>query len=255
MKQLNFIWIILSCICTSCYTKKKDPAINNVTELNIEESATFRSIFVRGIDISKYQGDEIDFLTTKKDSLSFIICKATEGRTGRDSAFKNNWKMIREKGFTRGAYHIYHTKDTPESQVKHFLSAVGTLLNSDLPPILDFEEISIDKSDKKVNIQKNVLIFLKQIAQKTKRTPIIYTDNNTAERYLRNAQFANYGLWIACYHPDAIEPTVPIAWKNKKWTFWQKSHEYKISNTLNDFDVFYGNKTDLETYINSTIIK
>ena len=63
--------------------------------------------FVYGIDVSDFQGDEVDFLDKQKDSLSFVICKATEGITYTDPEFQNNWKTIPEKGFIRGAYHFY----------------------------------------------------------------------------------------------------------------------------------------------------
>ena len=37
--------------------------------------------FVYGIDISHHQNNEIDFISKTSDSLSFVICKATEGVT------------------------------------------------------------------------------------------------------------------------------------------------------------------------------
>ena len=255
MKQLNFALIMLSCIYVSCTAKKKDSAINDVTNINNKKSIALRDVFVTGIDISKYQGDEIDFITKKKDTLSFIICKATEGCSEKDPKFKNNWKVIYEKGFTRGAYHFYHSRHDPELQATHFLSVLDPVLDSDFPPIIDFEEKSIDKCDKKTHIQKSLLIFLKLVAQKTKRTPIIYTNKNTADLYLSDPQFANYDLWIAYYHRNAIEPLLPVVWQKKKWLIWQKNEVYKIAHTFNDFDIFNGSKTDLLKYINATIIK
>lgn len=252
MKQVNFVLILLFCICPSCTTKNKDTAITGLTG---KVSQTFRDTSVTGIDISKFQGDEIDFITKKKDTLSFIICKATEGCTEKDPDFKNNWKMIREKGFTRGAYHFYHCGDAPNLQAEHFLSVLEPVLISDFPPIIDFEEKSIDGNDEKINIQKNLLLFLKLIAQKTKRTPIIYTDKYTADAYLNDPQFATYDLWIAYYHPDATGPLLPAIWEKKKWLIWQKNNHYKISHTANDFDIFNGNQADLRRYIDSTVIK
>src|SRR5688572_591209 len=94
---------------------------------------------IYGLDISNYQGDEIDFLNKKKDSLFFVICKATEGLTVTDSTFDRNWKAIQGKGFIKGAYHFYHCTDDPVRQAEYFSSVIGPLSKDDFPPVIDFE--------------------------------------------------------------------------------------------------------------------
>ena len=59
-----------------------------------EERSEKAASVARGIDISKYQGDEVAMLNKHKDALSFIICKATEGVTFTDPDFIMNWKLI-----------------------------------------------------------------------------------------------------------------------------------------------------------------
>jgi lysozyme len=108
-------------------------------------------------------------------------------------------------------------------------------LDTDFPPIVDFEELSIDQGINKANIQTNLLHFLTLLEQKTGRKPLLYTDNNTANAYLSDPAFANYNLWIADYNSTLKLPNV---WKN--WTIWQKSQSYKLDNQLNDYDVFNG---------------
>jgi lysozyme len=67
---------------------------------------TTNNFTVCGIDISKFQGNEINQLNKQTDQLTFIICKATEGITYTDPDFKTNWPMIQSKGYVRGAYHF-----------------------------------------------------------------------------------------------------------------------------------------------------
>lgn len=205
--------------------------------------------FCYGIDISRFQGDELASSTFKNiDSLKFVICKATEGITFTDPKFTSNWQILKKQKIIRGAYHFYHIKDDPIKQASNFLTSLKNLAALDMPPILDFEDTSIDSKDDIAKIQRNVLLFLKTIEGKTKRTPIIYTNNSTANTYLNDSQFAKYPLWIADYK-SITTPKVPEIWKNKGWSFWQKSSEYKIGSITNDLDVFNGNLQTLKKFI------
>ena len=201
-----------------------------------------------GIDLSHYQGDEVDYLNKKSDQLSFVICKATEGLEYIDPDFKNNWDMIKNKGFTRGAYHFYHCADSPEKQAQFFLTVIGNITKADFPLIVDFEENSIDKSCKKSDIQKNLLIFLQLLKKETGRQPIIYTDLNTGNAYLNDETLSSYPLWIANYNGEA-SPTQPSVWKNKRWTLWQKTSSYKLGDNVNDLDIYNGNLIEFRTFI------
>jgi len=201
-----------------------------------------------GLDISKYQGDEITLLDKKTDSISFVICKATEGITYTDPKFSENWNMILKKGFIRGAYHFYRSNDNPKDQAVNYLNAITELQNTDFPPIVDFEEGGIVNSESVEQIQETLLLFLKQIETKLNRKPIIYTDYKTGNKYLNNPKFSDYPLWIANY-TNANQPNQPNAWKGKKWFLWQKSANYKIKNIINDFDIFNGNITELQDFI------
>jgi lysozyme len=207
------------------------------------------NLSVYGIDISKYQGNEINQLNKQTDPLTFVICKATEGVTYTDPDFSTNWSTIQSKGFVRGAYHFYHCDDSPEQQVEHYLTVIGTLSATDFPPIVDFEELSIDQGINKATIQPNLLQFLTLLEQKTGRKPLLYTDNNTANAYLTDTAFANYNLWIADYNSTLI---LPIAWESKTWTFWQKSENYKLEGNTNDYDIFNGDNDAFIKFIQSS---
>lgn len=227
----SFVLIIGVFICLSAIPerKKTDPTIS-------------------GIDISHFQGDEIAYLNKKGSQLDFVICKATEGVTYTDPDFKTNWKTIQQQGFVRGAYHFYHCADDPTQQANYFLSTVGTFLKTDLPPIIDFEENSIDKNCNKATIQKNLLQFLTLLEQKTGKKPILYTDINTGNSQINDTVFSNYHLWIADYNPITT-PTVPLVWQKKSWTLWQKTQNYSLDSYTNDFDVFNGTSEDFANLI------
>lgn len=205
------------------------------------------STFLYGIDISKFQGNEVEMLNSTKDSLTFVICKATEGITYTDPDFAANWKNIAAKGFIRGAYHFYHCNDAPATQAANFLAHIMPLRAIDLPPIVDFENGGIPSGSAIDEVQKNLLSFLKLIEEKTNRKPMIYTNINVGNKYLNNSAFADYALWVADYNGQA-EPQVPIAWQDQSWAFWQKSSSYSIGKIKNDFDLFNGSRADLKKF-------
>lgn len=204
---------------------------------------------VYGIDISRYQGNEIRFLNKQTDELTFVICKATEGITYADPNFKSNWNAIQSKGYVRGAYHFYHCNDDPAKQADNYLDITGSILDTDLPPIVDFEGVSIDPGINAADIQPNLLQFLTLLKQRTGRKPILYTTNNTANKYLTDPEFANFYLWIADYSETLILPTI---WEAKGWTLWQKTSGYKLYNQLNDYDVFNGDANAFAEFILSS---
>jgi lysozyme len=217
---------------------------DNTADVGVENTEPATG-FLYGIDISKYQGEEIDFLNKMKDTLSFVICKATEGSTHRDPDFANNWKIIPDKGFTRGAYHFYHSQDNPVNQAVFYLSVVGSFLEDDFPPIIDIEEIGITGNQSVEVVSSALIQFLKEIESRTGRTPIIYTDLNIGNKYLTDPAFARYPLWLAEYRSNA-PPVLPGAWKGQQWTMWQKSDTYTINSTTDDFDVFNGSLGELQ---------
>jgi lysozyme len=208
--------------------------------------------FVYGIDISHFQGDEEDFLVKNKDSLSFIICKASEGVDKKDSAFDRNWNLARQKGFIRGAYHLYYCTGSPVQQAQFFNSTVGKLSSTDLPPIIDIEKPYVNPQC--TNIQSNILLFLKEVETLTGRKPMIYINRDAGNQYLNNAQFAGYPLWVAAYTSKLTTGDIPKAW-NSNWNIWQRSDSYKVNRQTNDFDMFNGNMDTLKKFISLTLLK
>ena len=254
MKKQFSILIILFILILGCNQKAKEK-IDSITPKVILEKISKKTkkkaqLFVYGIDISHYQNNEIESIDKQKDSLDFIICKATDGVTYVDPKFLQNWTIAKEKSFIRGAYHFYRCDDSPIEQATHFLNTISNIQSTDIPPIVDFEEGGIDKTQSIKEIQSSLKKFLIEIEKKSKRKPIIYTDINTGNRYLNDLFFANYPLWIANYNGEKT-PDLPKIWENKGWFFWQKTANYSFDGTVNDFDKFNGDLTKLKEFIKS----
>lgn len=232
----------------SVQTETKETKDSDVKEIEKSDSHTT----VHGIDISKYQGHEVDKIIAN-DSVTFIICKATQGITYTDPMFSHNWEKVENRaGIFRGAYHFYVAKDDPVAQANHFVKTLTNLDHrDDLPPVLDIEEGSLTKGKETDvdQLQKDLLVFLKTVKKLTKRKPIVYTGLSFGRKYLLKKEFAEYPLWIAHY-TDKSTPGVPDAWKEKGWSFWQRSGgAYELHSISTDYDVFNGSLDALEAFV------
>jgi GH25 family lysozyme M1 (1,4-beta-N-acetylmuramidase) len=198
-----------------------------------------------GIDVSKYNGDVITEINAE-DSLSFMICKATEGVTITDPDFLSNWQAMKTKGMIKGAYHFYRVNDDPRKQANHFWKTIQKIDSLDIAPIVDIEQGSIARSGvvDMMKLERELFQFLNYIETKSGRIPMIYTDLSFANTYLKHDVFARYPLWLAEYTSDDV-PVVPHTWNKKGVRIWQKKDSYNIASHPTDFDVFFGSKTEL----------
>lgn len=253
---INAAFLLLMCISfifiyikTMEYENKIDGLHDTISSLGTT-SATAAAPqeseqYYYGIDISKWNGNIAEDIDSM-DHISFIICKGTEGIRYVDPDFDFNWKIIKEKGFIRGAYHFYHTDDDPVKQAEYFWNTLQDINTTDIAPIVDIEEGSLPSktSINKINLQVDLLIFLKQIETKSKRVPIIYTNTAFADKYLSHTAFSKYPLWLADYSKKP-SPAIPKVWKQTGYKIWQKNASYRLDSETNDFDVYFGKKSDL----------
>ncbi len=201
------------------------------------ETIRMEGFKVHGIDVSHHQ-QKITWDSVAQDAITFAFVKATEGSTHRDSLFATNWKEMKRVGIKRGAYHFFRPQTPAEEQALNFIRLVDMEIG-DLPPVLDVEVLD---GTNKINLITQMRTWLYMIELHYEIRPIIYTNLKFYNEHLAG-HFDEYPLWIARYSyrkPD-------LAGK-KDWIFWQYGNRGKI-NGINgpvDFNVFYGNKFQLQ---------
>lgn len=96
--------------------------------------------FVRGLDVSSYQGRSIDWTRVAADGIAYVYVKASEGATGADPQCAVHVAGARAAGLLVGAYHFAHA-GAIGPQVDNFAAASAMLGHApgDLPPMLDVE--------------------------------------------------------------------------------------------------------------------
>lgn len=257
-KKRSLILLLLTCLIVILYFFKDCLRQQETNLINYPKTSTLKindslvkskktkpapATILYGIDISKYNANIVDEIN-HLDKLTFIICKATEGKDYIDPTFFSNWKSLKNKNIIRGTYHFYIGSDDPIKQAQHFLNIVKKWESTDITPIIDIESQSIRNDDNLKIIQENILKFLNHIEIETSRIPMIYTNRNFANMYLTNKAFSKYPLWLAEYTSKKY-PIIPATWKNTGFKIWQKSDNYHYKSSIDDFDVFYGEKSDL----------
>jgi lysozyme len=128
-------------------------------------------------------------------------------------------------------------------QAKFFLSVVGTLGDSDLPPILDLEvDGGLSGADQAIA----ALTWLKAVEAATGKIPIIYASPDFINAMGNPAAFAAYPLWIANY--GVSQPQIIPPWKN--WVFWQDSENGVMAGVPGnvDTDWFNGSSAELQAF-------
>jgi lysozyme len=111
----------------------------------------------------------------------------------------------------------------------------------DFPPVLDVEVLD-GVSKKELLIGVHAWLVHAEMEYGVK--PIIYTNQDFYNKYLRNA-FENYPLWIARY--SLREPKLK---DDSKWVFWQYTSAGKIKGIKGrtDFNVFHGTLEELDHF-------
>jgi lysozyme len=170
---------------------------------------------VLGIDVS-HHNDEVDWSAVAASEVKFAFVKATEGSTGVDPRFDDNWKQLGETSLLRGAYHFARPGSDPEIQAAHFAATVGARTWSTLPPALDLE---VDGGLPPALVVQWTVAFVQKAEALFGQPLIIYT-GGLWRRALRDpavAELHSRMLWTARY--GTLPPLVPRTWS--RWDFWQ----------------------------------
>jgi lysozyme len=229
--------LVLVCICITAwwFWNLKQPYFVRYPEFGIDIPSNYA---IHGIDVSRYQNyidwDEVKAMQVENVQINFAFIKATEGLGTVDIYYTRNWSKAQNAGMVRGAYHFFLATKSGKAQAQNFINVVE-LEKGDLPPVIDVEQTYGVPADK---LKKNVREFLETVKQYYGITPIIYTNVDFYNHYLKG-EFDQYPLWVAHYlRKDRPRIT-------RDWVFWQHSEQGRVNGILQkvDFNVFNGDST------------
>lgn len=235
---LTIILLVLIGVAAWWLWNRERPRFMRYTEFGIDLPTTYP---IHGIDVSKYQSyidwEEVKAMQVNDVQIGFAFIKATEGLNNLDKYFIRNWKKTQNAEVTRGAYHFFLATKSGKAQAENFINVVE-LEPGDLPPVLDIEQTYGVPADK---LRKNVREFLQTVEEYYGVKPIIYTNVDFYNHYLKG-DFDHYRLWVAHY----LQKDRPRI--TRDWLFWQHSEQGRVNGIVHkvDFNVFNGDSTDFQ---------
>jgi lysozyme len=196
-----------------------------------------------GIDVSRWRSVG-DWGALKKDGISFVFVKATEGNALEDPAFEANWRNCRKAGLLCAPYHVFRggqiAKET-QNVIDNIPREQGALplavmvLHDDLAPAL--------RSAPPAAVEAKLEEFLDEIVRKTNRRPIVYLDEGSS-RLSNFGKLSQFPMWVR--HLGGSPPNVP-------WTFWHSTDQAVVGgiNKPVDRSFYNGSYADLQKLVSS----
>ncbi|WP_175622046.1 glycoside hydrolase family 25 protein [Chryseobacterium schmidteae] len=190
---------------------------------------------IKGIDVSRWQGTDINWEKVKTNGYLYSFMKVTDG-----SAYSNKFIEMgkiqsndaKKAGLKIGYYHFAHPsnfngieKDAKE-EANYFLKILKTFPTPNFPLVLDLED---EKMTLTQDETEKWIIEFKRIITNAGFELIIYSYSDYLNRSLpKNHQLGQMPLWLASY-PKVFDinvfPKNPTGWTS--WIMWQYSDKGK----------------------------
>jgi lysozyme len=188
---------------------------------------------VRGIDVSRWQGD-INWQLVAAAGCEFAAIRATVGNYYTDPYFERN----REGAILYGVYpHYYHVvcpDNSIKSQIDRFVNVVGGI--GIARPVMDIELVR-DK-DKQV-ITEVCKGCLSESSSRLGRKAIPYSNAYFWNTYLIDDGWSDkYDKWVANYR-KVSPPVLPKVWRG--WNLWQWTNKGTWPGIKGDVDLNFFN--------------
>lgn len=180
----------------------------------------------RGLDISRHDGEPIDWKAVKADGWEFIIFRIgwrgyQSGSLHVDEHFHQNIKGALKEGFDIGVY-VFSQAINEEEAVEEAELVINELKDYKitLPVVFDPETITWEeaRTDEITGEQftKNTIAFCNRI-KAAGYEPMIYSNITWEAKFFDLSQLTEYKLWFADYQ---YPPTSPYHFE-----FWQYGGE------------------------------
>lgn len=184
-----------------------------------------------GIDVSVWQGDNIDFKKVKAAGKNFVIIRAGCG-SSKDKYFESNYKKAKAAGLNVGVYWYAKAMSEKASQeeAQRVLDAIkGKQL--EYPVYYDIEQREI--LDKGKTFCSNIATKFCTIMENNKKFCGIYASKSYFDDYFTDTVKKKYTIWVAQYNSKCTY--------TGKYAIWQKSSRGSVSGISGnvDLDVSY----------------
>lgn len=192
------------------------------------QSSVPLSQYVKGIDVSRYQGD-IDWNAVKNAGYTFAIVKITGSNSNglyTDAKALENVQEAKDAGLIVGGYHYAYFQDVDGAvrEANYFKSVAANLGLSYVALDIEYKGVTGDMTSA-------ALAFLDTVSDIAQ--PVLYSSPSYIRAHFNNG-IIKYPLWIANY--GVTSPSVPI-WSN--WMIWQEGSDGVVPGISVNVDLDY----------------
>jgi len=207
-------------------------------------ASTPTPLYTPGIDVSRYQGPNIDWPAVAASGIKFAIIRATQGASYVDPMLAKNHAGAKAAGLQIGLYHVF-TPQAGSANASHFIE-IAKGYPTQLPNWLDFEPGAITEE-----LEPKAISVLECIAQELGGCAV-YASPSTIQAYMTDPAWLLYPLAVAHY-TDAPQPNF-APWPS--WLFWQHSQSGSVPGIVGniDLDRWNGSPEEFETWITAQTI-
>lgn len=190
----------------------------------------------KGIDVSKWQGNNVDFNKVKKAGYDFVMLNAGYGKfiSQKDPTFESNYKKAKSAGLKVGAYWYSYavTTDDAESEAKIFLEVIKGK-QFDMPIAFDIE----DGSQTKLSTTEigNIINSFCGYCEKKNYYVMLYSYTDFLKNHIPSSCKTKYCVWLAEF--DKSTPTY-----TGQYGMWQYTSKGSVSGVSGNCDCNYSYK-------------
>lgn len=160
-------------------------------------SVTVYNDVLRGIDVSKWQGD-IDWKKVSMSGIDFAMIRSSFGNMHTDEKLAENVAGCEKYGIPYGFYHYSYADSVKEAkkEARYFLSVIKNY-SPEYPIVLDIENDHFKKMSRK-QVTNIIIAFAREI-ENAGYYVSIYSFANFFNDYVDMSKIKDYDIWIACW--------------------------------------------------------
>lgn len=184
---------------------------------------------VHGIDVSQWQGGNIDFNKVKAAGINFVIIRAGYGRSisQKDPYFETNYKKAKAAGLNIGAYWYSYAEsvDDARAEAATCIKAIAGK-TFEYPIFFDLEERK--QFNKGAAFCSSLVTAFCDALEKAGYFAGLYISRSPLEQYITRDVAKKYTLWIAEYGGKLNY--------NGDYGIWQNSSTWRVNGVAGNVD-------------------
>lgn len=195
----------------------------------------------QGIDISQWQGYNVDFNKVKAAGINFVILRAGYGKyiSQKDPTFEGNYKRAKQAGLNVGAYWYSYAGSDPHmtnaqgeadarQEANVFLEAIKGK-TFEMPLYFDLEERT--QFNRGAAYCSKITEIFNGVMEKAGYFAGLYISRSPLQQYITASTASKYTLWIAEYNSKCNY--------GGGFDMWQNTSTFRVNGTSGNIDHDY----------------